>query len=464
MKPIFTVLWCLAMSAVAPQLYAQGKEQSLDSLKHQIEQLQQQVKELNEKSSAVDTAKAPATQEAVAAEHTTTDQKSVQDLQEQIQDLTEKVNSVSEAQKQARPNAFNPSIGLVGEEITSYRTKGMTETGSDRPGGVDVFMRSVELNIAASIDPFAKGYAVINASADAMTGEANMGVEEAALQTTSLPLNFELKAGRFFGEFGRLSYIHDHELPFVFRPLVLDEYIGGESRTDGFQVNWLVPLPNYVSLTAGVGDQFGGDIPPNNPGDTRHFDELNYWSRLSTYFDLTPDWQAEMGVSGLFNPKTQDRGGVLDQPDGSTLTEKARRLAGADLSLKWVPLRSNQFQSLTWGNEVLFSDNLYRDSLAGNALDTSVEAWGLYSYLTYKFSREWSAGFVFNWVENNQNARDRTFQYSPYITWALSHWNQLRLEYTRTESNHVLGVVNDDAVYLQWAWIIGAHSHGWQQR
>ena len=163
-------------------------------------------------------------------------------------------------------------------------------------------MRSVELNVASAVDPFAKGYAVINTSADPLTGEAAMGVEEAALQTTSLPWNLELKAGRFFGEFGRLAYIHDHELPVVNRPLALDQYIGGESRTDGVQVNWLVPLPHYLSLTAGAGDQFGGDIPPADPGDFRHFNALNYWSRLSTYFDLTPDWQAEMGVSGLINP------------------------------------------------------------------------------------------------------------------------------------------------------------------
>ena len=62
------------------------------------------------------------------------------------------------------------------------------------------------------------------------------------MQTTSLPWNLELKGGRFFGEFGRLSYIHDHELPFVNRPLVLDQYIGGESQTDGLQVNWLPPV------------------------------------------------------------------------------------------------------------------------------------------------------------------------------------------------------------------------------
>ena len=115
----------------------------------------------------------------------------------------------------------------------------------------------MELNVAASVDPFARGYAVINASADPVTGEATAAVEEAALQTTSLPWNLTLKAGRFFGEFGRLSYIHDHELPFVNRPLVLDQYIGGESRTDGVQVNCLLPIAHYVSLTAGVGDQFG---------------------------------------------------------------------------------------------------------------------------------------------------------------------------------------------------------------
>ena len=95
----------------------------------------------------------------------------------------------------------------------------------------------MELNLAASVDPFARGYAVINASADPITGEASATVEEAAIQTTSLPWNLTLKAGRFFGEFGRLSYIHDHELPFVNRPLVLDQYIGGESKTDGLQIN-----------------------------------------------------------------------------------------------------------------------------------------------------------------------------------------------------------------------------------
>ena len=70
-----------------------------------------------------------------------------------------------EAQKKTLMSEFNPAIGLVGETIFSYDSKGSDQTGNNRPGGFDVDQRSIELNIAASVDPFAKGYAVINASA-----------------------------------------------------------------------------------------------------------------------------------------------------------------------------------------------------------------------------------------------------------------------------------------------------------
>jgi hypothetical protein len=102
--------------------------------------------------------------------------------------------------------------------------------------------------------------------------------------------------------------------------------------------------------------------------------------------------------------------------------------------------------------------------VSSSAFNNSVESYGLYSYATYKFSRAWSGGFEFGWVEAPWNNGDRTFEYSPYITWATSHWSQLRLQYTHTDHNAVSGLKSDDAIYLQWAWIIGSHAHGWQQR
>jgi hypothetical protein len=433
--------------------------------RREIEALQKQVELLSQKQIA--TTNAPV---AEGPTHAVTPG--------QIEELNEKVQSVAEAQKKTLVSEFNPAIGLVGETIFSYRSRGSDVTGSDRPGGFDVWQRSVELNVAASVDPFAKGYAVINASADAATGEAALDVEEAALQTTSLPGNLELKAGRFFGEFGRLAYIHDHELPFVNRPLVLDEYIGGESQSDGAQLNWLVPVEHYISLTAGVGDHFGGDSPnPDDPGTFRAFDGLNFWGRLSSYWDLSPNWQVEAGVSGLWNPKEQDRGGfdAFAGSGGVPLTERERRLAGVDFKLSYVPLQNNQFRSFTWGTEALYSDNRYLadpdQSLAasppvfsGDEIATRVGSLGLYSYASYKWSRQWSGGFLFGYAQSPFNHDDQTYEYSPFVTFALSHWNQLRLQYTHTGHDAASGLKPDDAIYLQWAWIIGAHSHGWQQR
>ena len=436
------------------------QEEMIKAQQKLIEELKTEMKQAKppEQKEVAQPAQAPAVPSAQAA--------STQQIEQQVKELDAKVNEVVEAQKKNVLSVFNPSIGLVGETILSYRSQGKKETGSDRPGGFDIFQRSVELNFAASVDPFARGYAVINASADPVTGEATASVEEAALQTTSLPWNLTLKVGRFFGEFGRLSYIHDHELPFVNRPLALDQYVGGESKTDGVQVNFLVPTSHYISVTAGVGDQFGDT--PNSVGDFRHFSELNFWSRSSTYFDLTPDISLETGLSALYNPQTQGRGEPFVEPNGTTFTEQRRLLLGGDLVVKYFPLRNNQFKSLIWGTELLYSDNRYLVSPHGQpasaAFDRSVGSYGFYSYVTYKWHRQWSAGFLFDWLESAQNNNAQTFAYSPYITWALSHWNQLRLQYTHTTHNSVSGLRDDDAVYLQWAWIIGSHAHGWQER
>ncbi len=425
-------------------------------LKNTVESQQKEINALKESPSRAEVISQPVS--SVQAEGVT---------QEKIQDLSEKVDKVIEAQKKVLPGEFNPSIGLVGETVFSTNNRSSGETGSDRPGHLDINQRSIELNLAASVDPFAKGYVVINASADPITGEATAAVEEAALETTSLPWNLTLKGGRFFGEFGRLAYIHDHELPFVNRPLVLDQYIGGESQTDGLQLSWLLPTEHYINFTFGAGNKFGGTL--NNPGASRNFNELNYFGRLSTYFDVTPDWQIETGASGLINPRTDDRGGALTQPDGSTLTERRRYLGGADFSLRWVPLQDNQFKGFTWGNEVLFSDNHYLSDpdatpSSGDEFNKAIGSVGAYSYIAYKMDRQWTTGFLFETVQNQQNKHDQTYAYSPYVTYAISHWNQLRLQYTHTDRDPLSQLRDDDAVYLQWAWIIGAHSHGWQQR
>ena len=471
MKRVWCILFVLTFYSSSSVVFADDTAERLKNLEDTV---QKQSKTIEKQQDTIDSLKENFSKQKnqLPVQNGREPQQSNQELQQKIQELNEKVDQVVETQKKEIPSEFNPAIGLVGETIFSYSSKGSAETGSDRPGGFDIFQRSVELNAVGSVDPFTKAYVVVNASADWVTGESTLEVEEAAIQTTSLPGNLELKAGRFFGEFGRLGYIHDHELPFVNRPLVLEQYIGGESRTDGLQINWLVPVEHYISLTLGAGDQFGGDNPPNFAGDFRQGSGLNYWGRLSTYFDLTPNVSLEPGISALWNPKTIAQwtpvpaNPSFPTVDGNTYTERERRLAGVDVVLSWKPLRNNQFQTVTWGTEVLYSDNRYGvTDPSGNVLPSqSVRSDGLYSYLTYKFHREWTTGIQYEWLENVQNTQAKTSAESANITWALSHWNQLRLQYTHTDNNAATGLRPYDALYLQWAWIIGSHAHGWQQR
>jgi hypothetical protein len=387
-------------------------------------------------------------------------------------DLLEKrVGDLTESSKKILPGVFNPAIGLVGDQNLSYTSKRNDQTGDERTGGFNAALRSMELGISASVDPFARAYVVLNAAADTQTGESTAAVEEASVITTSLPGNLTLQGGRFFAEFGRLAYVHDHELPFVNRPQVLDRYLGGESKTDGLQINWLVPTDHYVSLTAGIGDQFGE--PKANAGPYRGADGLSYWARASTYFALTQNLSLETGISGMMTPEEVDRDGILVQADGSTLTETGRRVAGLDLTLRYEPLQDNEFRGFVWGTEALASSAKYRfdpdgslnpDSYSGFTGDEhqrNETAFGFYSYVAAKLSRRWTVGFLYEQMQNPENHGDDTQAYSPYLTLEISHFHKLRLQYTHTDRDELR---SNDAIFLQWTWILGAHAHGFSSR
>lgn len=407
-------------------------------------------------------------------------------LEPKVEELQSRVEALTEASKKTFAGQFNPAFGFVGETVFGYRSTGSDKNGGARPGGFDANLRSGELTLQAAIDPFAKGYLVVNGSANTQ-GEATLGIEEAALITTSLPGNLTVRAGRFFADFGRLSFRHDHELPFVNRPLVLDSFIGGESRADGLELNWLLPTRHYLNLTAGVGTQLGGDAVAS-PGTYRAANELTFWTHLSSFWELTPNLTLEGGISGLFNDRTESRGGAIVQADGSTLTERRRRVLGLDLTLRYQPLDAAAYRGVEWGTELLFNHGDYDfdpdgsldpanptgtagfPALSGDEFRGHSRTMGLYSYVATKLNRDWTAGFLFDWMQNLPGvaaapyARPDTFRYSPYLTWKPSETQLLRLQYSFTDERRASGRADDHAVYLQWTYVLGSHTHGFRDR
>src|SRR6266705_1462369 len=134
--------WSSALCLSATVLQAQETNET-EKLNKQLKQLQENFEKqqaemkanferlMREQQAQIDALKkqvATATN-AVAAQ---TNQAAAAD---QMKELNDRVDQVVQAQQQVRPGIFNPAIGLVGETIFSYRTKGSEQTGTDRPGG-----------------------------------------------------------------------------------------------------------------------------------------------------------------------------------------------------------------------------------------------------------------------------------------------------------------------------------------
>src|SRR5207245_10833685 len=221
----------------------------LDAMKEQLRRVQEQMKKqeaiiqkqqavIDKLSGAQPAVAAPAAPPAAPPAETAEEEHLKRQVTEQV---LRRIQPSLTAANKTFPSQFNPAIGLILDNVAFYGTKARG----------DFQFRAAELGVSASVDPFARGYAIITGSPD------GFDVEEAAIVTTSLPYNLTLKGGRFFADFGRLSKFHDHDLPFVNRPIALDRFVGGEAQSDGVELNYLLPTSQYVTLTAGAYNKMG---------------------------------------------------------------------------------------------------------------------------------------------------------------------------------------------------------------
>src|SRR5215813_12215696 len=251
MRATRSARWLLGAGLVALSLQsARAEDPSVEDLQRELKAMQRQLQQLQEnmqkqqelidKLSKQQAATPAATPVAAAAVPTPPEEKLKQEITEQVE---RDIQPALSAANKTFPSQFNPAIGFVIDTVASYQEH----------GGGNFELRSAELGLSASVDPFARAYAIINGNDD------GVDVEEAAIVTTSLPYNLTFKGGRFFADFGRLSKFHDHDLPFVNRPIVLDEYVGGESQANGVELSYLTPLSQYLTITGGWYNKIGAD-------------------------------------------------------------------------------------------------------------------------------------------------------------------------------------------------------------
>lgn len=415
--PAVAVFTAAAIHLLFPVI---ARSDSSDELRQEVQFLRKQVELLQKKVDSLEggTKAAPTKTEAAPAPSLTPA------AQEQLsREVTEKVLDKIQPNLKAAsatfPSQFNPAIGLI-----------LDNAFVAKEGGQDNFeFRAAELGISANIDPFARGWAIITGSSD------EFEVEEAAIATTSLPYNLKVTGGRFFADFGRLSKFHDHDLPFVNRPQALDRFVGGESQADGVELNYLLPVSEYVSLTAGAYNKLGGENDRADNGEERSFSKFTYLGRAATFLNVGDATSFDLGASFAYTPE------VAIEDDSS------RSLGGVDLTFRYTPLDQASYHGLIWGTEWLLNHEkrpeggFPEESRIVRALDEplvfhSEDANGVYSYIEAKLSRQLSPGFLFDYAEDLDGIQGATYTYSPYVTWWLSEFQRLRAEYSYVDEDN----------------------------
>jgi hypothetical protein len=419
-------------AAVSPQ----ELQRDLETMKKQLEEMQQKIRKQEEMIKQLSTQPTPPPPVAQPSP----------EVEEQIrqkvrEDIMREIQPSLSAANRTFPSLFNPAIGLVIDTVGSYT----------RDGG-DFEFRSAELGLSATVDPFARAYAFINGTQD------NIEVEEAAIVTTSLPYNFTVKGGRFFADFGRLSHFHDHELPFVNRPIVLDQYVNGESQADGVEVSWLAPTSQYINLTTGTYNKIGAENERVSNSVPRTLPQFTYLGRAATFFNLGDAHSIDLGATLAYTPQVAIENGAQ------------RQLWGVDLTYRYLPPGEASYRGLTWGTEVLYNterrpfETTIEDVDTGELIsETSLKrrkAFGLYSYIEPRLSRRLSVGFQFEWVEALDPGVVTTTAFSPYITLWASEFQRIRLQY----SNIAQPGGHDNAGFVQWTVVLGSHVHGFRDR
>src|SRR6267154_802540 len=330
---------------------------------------------------------------------------------------------------------LNPDISLIGDFIG---TAGRNTISPSR----SLELHESEVGLQAIIDPYARADAFIS------FGETGVNVEEGYVTFTSLPAGLLLKVGKMRAEFGKVNTIHNHALPFIDRPLVTNNLVGGEDGIDdaGISLSRFLPAPKNWFLQ-GTAQVYRGDSSDVFTANRRQ--DLSVVGHLRLYRDLSESTNLDLGLS-------YSRGNSAGLQTASNRSAFFTNLYAADTTLRWRPLRRAIYHSFLFRNEFFWSA---RDQLSlANAFQTQ-HAFGFYSSAEYRANRRWTIGGRFDRSGRATNASLTDTGFSGILTYWPSEFSQIRGQY---RYGHLWDTSNDrftnaNEFLFQFLFVMGAH-------
>ncbi len=366
-------------------------------------------------------------------------------------------------------NYMNISFdGLFALAGSTARDLDHIEVGDHDPMQRGFNARNIELAFDGAVDPYFEGFANIVFKLD-NDNNTDVEVEEAFMQTTSLPFNLQLKGGQFFAAFGRINPTHPHTWDFVDYPIVAGRFLGPDGlRGVGSQISWIVPVPWYSQLILGVQNGRGNTgYSFRNPGadgiffdrrttdrELRGLQDFVWIPRWENSVDLSPTQVVLAGVSGAFG-------------SNETGANSRTQIYGADLLYKWKSANAEGgFPFVKWQTEFM-----YRRFEAGRGIDESFPVaetfhdWGLYSQVLWGFKKGWVAGIRGDYYDAEDSRftddldRQSRSRISANLTWYPTEFSKIRLQYNHDflDDTFFLAGRDVDSVFLQFEFILGAH-------
>jgi hypothetical protein len=332
---------------------------------------------------------------------------------------------------------LNPDISLIGDFIGTAGHNNVSPSPS-------LEMHESEVGLQAIIDPYARADAFIS------FGETGVNVEEAYVTFTSLPAGLLLKVGKKRAEFGKVNTIHNHALPFIDRPLVTNNLVGGEDGIDdaGFSLSRFLPAPKDWFLE-GTAQVLRGDSA--NVFHASRREDVSVVGHVRAYRDLSESTNLDLGISYA---RGHNNSGISTAFNPSNFLTN---LYSADATLRWKPLRRAIYHSFLFRTELFWSARDQLSSTVPNLFQTQ-HAFGFYSDAEYRLNRRWTLGGRFDRSGHATAANLTDTGFSAILTYWPSEFSQIRGQY---RFGHLAVAPNDfsnaNELLFQFLFVMGAH-------
>lgn len=327
--------------------------------------------------------------------------------------------------------ALNPDISVIGDFIGAAGNSNAPPLATLQPFPA-LQMHESELGLQAIIDPYARGDFFLS------FGEEGVNLEEGYITFTALPAGIVAKVGKMRSAFGKVNMMHNHVLPWVDRPLVTTNLVGGEDGIDdaGFSVERILPAPKGIFLEA-TGQVFRGDSGDVFVSHARS--DVSAVAHLRGYKDLAESTNLDLGLSYA---RGHNDATLANGTPGDFLTD----LYGVDATVRWKPLRRSIYHSFVGRSELIWSQR--------QQFPVEQRAFGFYTSADYQWGRRWFTGARFDYSDRSRfdNLTDKGV--AATLTYWPSEFSQVRGEYRFT---HYAENRDSHEVFMQLIFSLGAH-------